>query len=172
MLNCSRLEVGRDFHREFAVLLFSLENRPRFAMGPQHRYPANFADQIQFLGYDLDSFRVEPGEALHLALYWEALGEMDRNYLVFTHLINGDERIHGQHDKIAASDAYPTSHWKKGIIIRDKFEILVLPDTPPGNYTIEVGLYTTYQGIERLPLKSGSDRVLLTQVEVGKSRLP
>ncbi|MGA9349959.1 MAG: glycosyltransferase family 39 protein [Anaerolineae bacterium] len=168
MLNCPRLEVGRNFHHEFAVLLFSLENRPRFATGPEHRYLANFSDQIQLLGYDLDSFRAEPGQTLHLALYWEALGEMDRDYLVFTHLIGSDERIYGQHDKIAASDAYPTSYWKKGTIIRDKYEILVSPDTPPGHYIIEVGLYWTDQGIERLPLRTGGDRLLLAQVEVGE----
>ncbi len=168
MLNCLRLEVGRNFHHEFALLLFSLEDQPRFGTGPQHRYLANFADQIQLLGYDLDSFRAEPGQILHLALYWEALGEMDRDYLVFTHLIGSDERIYGQHDKIAASDAYPTSYWKKGTIITDKYEILVHPDTPPGDYTLEVGLYWTNQGIERLPLKSGGDRVLLAQVEVDR----
>jgi hypothetical protein len=166
MLNCPRLEVGRNFQRGFAVLLFSLENHPRFAAGPKHRYLVNFADQLQLLGYDLDSSRVKPGQTLHLALYWEALREMDRDYLVFTHLISEDERIYGQHDKIAGDDAYPTSHWKKGTIIRDKFEILVAPDTPPGHYTLEVGLYTTYQGIQRLPLKSGGDRVLLAEITV------
>jgi len=36
--------------------------------------------------------------------------------------------------------------------------------------TIEVGLYSAYQGIERLPLKSGGDRAILAQVEVGKQR--
>ncbi|MEE8162502.1 MAG: glycosyltransferase family 39 protein [Anaerolineae bacterium] len=168
ILNCPRLEVGRNFHHEFAVLLFSLENQPRFAAGPEHRHRANFADKIQLLGYDLDSFRAEPGQTLHLALYWEALREMDRDYLVFTHLLSDDEHIYGQHDKIAASDAYPTSHWEKGTIIRDRYEILVPPDTPPGSYTIEVGLYSTDQGMERLSLKSGGDRVLLAQVEVGK----
>ena len=166
MLNCPRLEVGRNFHHEFAVLLFSLENQPRFATGPEHRYPVDFADQIQLLGYDLDSFRAEPGQTLHLALYWEALREMDRDYLVFTHLISDDEQIYGQHDGIAGNDAYPTSHWKRGTIIRNKYEILVSPDTPPGDYTIEVGLYTTYGDIERLPLKSGADRVLLAKIAV------
>jgi hypothetical protein len=168
MLNCPRLEVGRDFHREFAVLLFSLENQPRFATGPEHRYLVSFSDQIRLLGYDLDSFRVEPGQTLHLALYWEALGKMDRDYLVFTHLISDDEQIYGQHDRIAGNDAYPTSYWKEGTIIRNKYEILVSPDTPPGNYAVEVGLYWTDQGMERLPLKSGGDRVLLAEVEVGE----
>jgi mannosyltransferase len=166
MLNCPRLAVGRNFHHEFALLLFSLENQPRFATGPEHRYPVGFADQIQLLGYDLDSFQAEPGQTLHLALYWEALERMDRDYLVFTHLVGNDERIYGQHDKIAASDAYPTSRWKKGTIIRDKYEILVSTDTPPGDCILEVGLYSTYDGIERLPLKSGGNHLLLAEVTV------
>ncbi|HID63585.1 MAG TPA: hypothetical protein EYP49_12735 [Anaerolineae bacterium] len=166
MMNCLRLEVGRNFHHEFALLLFSLENRPRFGTGPKYHYQANFADQIQLLGYDLDSFQAKPGQTLHLALYWEALREMDRDYLVFTHLISQEERIYGQHDKIAGDDAYPTSHWKERTIIRDKFQILVFPDTPPGDYTLEVGLYWTEPGIQRLPLKSGGDRALLTNIAV------
>jgi mannosyltransferase len=166
MLNCPRLVVGRNFHHEFAVLLFSLENRPRFATGPKHDYQANFSDQIRLLGYDLDSFWVEPGQTVHLALYWEALRAMDRDYLVFTHLLGEDERLYGQHDTIAGSDAYPTSYWEEGTIVRNKYEIQVLPDTPPGDYTIEVGLYTTHQGIERLSLKSGGDRVLLAKIAV------
>jgi mannosyltransferase len=168
MSNCPRLDVSLNFHHEFAVLLFSLENQPRFATGPQHPYLADFADQIQLLGYDLDSVRAEPGQILHLALYWQALGEMERDYLVFTHLLGDDERIYGQHDRIAGNDAYPTSYWKEGTIVRNKYEILVSSDTPPGLYAIEVGLYTTYQGIQRLPRKSGGDRVLLAQIEVGK----
>ena len=154
-------------------MLFSLEKRPRFGEGPEHRYLTNFADQIRLVGYDLDSFWVEPGQTLHLTLYWEGLGQMDRDYLVFTHLIGEDEgvpgmHIYGQHDKIAASDAYPTSHWEKGTITRDSYEILVSPDALPGDYAIEVGLYWTDQGIERLPLKLGGDRLLLAQVEVGE----
>jgi hypothetical protein len=167
MLNCPRLEVGRNFHHEFAVLLFSLETRPRFATGPEHRSLVDFSDQIRLLGYDLDAFRVEPGEALHLALYWEALGEMEQDYLVFTHLLSNDERIYGQHDKIAGSDTYPTSYWQKGTLIRDKYEIRVRPDTPPGDYILEVGLYWIDQAIVRLPLKSGADRVLLAEIVVG-----
>jgi 4-amino-4-deoxy-L-arabinose transferase-like glycosyltransferase len=166
MLNCPRLGVDRNFHHEFAVLLFSLENQPRFGSGPENHYLATFVDQIQLLGYDLDSFRAEPGQTLHLALYWEALGEMDRDYLVFTHLLSADERIYGQHDKIAGSDTYPTSYWKEGTIIRDKYEILVRPDTPPGDYTLEAGLYWTEPAIKRLPLKSGGDRVLLVEIVV------
>jgi hypothetical protein len=166
MLNCPRLGVDRNFHHEFAVLLFSLENQPRFGSGPENHYLATFVDQIQLLGYDLDSFRAEPGQTLHLALYWEALGKMDRDYLVFTHLLSADERIYGQHDKIAGSDTYPTSYWKEGTIIRDKYEILVRPDTPPGDYTLEAGLYWTEPAIKRLPLKSGGDRVLLVEIVV------
>jgi hypothetical protein len=165
-LNCPRLGVDRNFHHEFAVLLFSLENQPRFGSGPENHYLATFVDQIQLLGYDLDSFRAEPGQTLHLALYWEALGKMDRDYLVFTHLLSADERIYGQHDKIAGSDTYPTSYWKEGTIIRDKYEILVRPDTPPGDYTLEAGLYWTEPAIKRLPLKSGGDRVLLVEIVV------
>ena len=167
MSNCPRLEVGRNFHHEFALLLFSLESQPRFATGPEHGYQANFSDQIQLLGYDLDSFSAEPGQTLHLALYWEALRGMDRDYLVFTHLLGEDGRIYGQHDRIAGSDAYPTSYWKTGAIFRNRYEILVSPDTPPGDYTLAVGLYWTEPGIERLPLKSGGDRVLLAEIVVG-----
>jgi len=167
MMNCRRLQVGRRF-QGLGLLLFSLEGRPRFGGPPQHLYEANFADRIELLGYDLDVHSVEPGQTIHLALYWKALREMEKNYTVFTHLLGEDGRIYGQHDKIAASETYPTSHWRTGTIVRDKFKLTVLSEAPPGKYVIEVGLYSDPLGLQRLPLKSGGDRVLLAEIEVGK----
>jgi hypothetical protein len=166
LMKCQRLGVGRNFH-EINLLLFSLEGKPRFSARPQPRYRcnANFSDKIKLLGYDLNSFSFRPGQTIRLSLYWEALREMEEDYHVFTHLLSKDERIYGQHDKVAGSDFYPTSNWKRGTIIKDDYEILVLPETPPGSYVIEVGLYT-FPDIERLPLKAGGDRVILADVEI------
>jgi len=167
MMHCPRLRVGRHFQGP-GLLLFSLEGQPHFGGPPQYPYEANFADRIRLWGYDLDARSVEPGQTIRLALYWEALQEMEENYTVFTHLLDGEGRMWGQHDKIAASETFPTSQWRRGTLIRDKFELTVSPDAPPGRYVIEVGLYSDPLGLQRLPLKSGGDRVLLAEIEVVK----
>ena len=167
MMHCPRLQVGRHF-QGLRLLLFSLEGQPRFGGPPQYPYEANFADRIRLWGYDLDARSVEPGQTIHLALYWEALREMEKNYTVFTHLLDEEGRMWGQHDKIAASETFPTSLWQRGTLIRDKFEFTVSPDAPPGKYVIAVGLYSDPLGLQRLPLKSGGDKALLTEIEVMK----
>ncbi|NIO68249.1 MAG: hypothetical protein GTN71_04140 [Anaerolineae bacterium] len=65
---------------------------------------------------------------------------------------------------------YPTTTWEAGEIVRDQYDLGISPDTPPGQYQIEVGMYLAETG-ERLPLlaQDGSvrgDKVLLTRVGV------
>ena len=56
---------------EIALTSLTVEGRSRvFQIPPiQHRLSANLGDQVELLGYDLDSKQVQPGQAVHLTLY-------------------------------------------------------------------------------------------------------
>ena len=69
----------------------------------------------------------------------------------------------GGSDHITGADNYPTSLWTDGTLIRNTFTLRVPPQAPPGQYTIEVGLYDS-RG--RLKLTDGTDRIFLAQVVV------
>jgi hypothetical protein len=130
----------------------------------------NFGNQIALIGYTLEGRAVRPGEEIHLNLYWEALAEMEWDYTVFTHVIGERARIWAQVDSQPQKGAAPTSTWSRGQVLVDEYHLLVEPDTPPGVYDIEVGLYLAATG-ERLGLLDEAghwidSRVLLTKVRV------
>jgi hypothetical protein len=70
---------------------------------------------------------------------------------VFTHLIDDDDMIWGQEDDWPVDGSYPTSQWARGDIIEDPYEIVISPETPSGDYRLEVGMYLLETG-ERLPV--------------------
>jgi len=120
--------------------------------------------KVTFLGYELDKGIINPGETIRLVLYWQARAEMDRDYTVFTHLLDAESQIWAQKDSQPQKGNYPTSIWDEGEAVRDEHELEVAPDTPAGDYLIEVGIYLLETG-ERLPvLEEGrvlGDRILL-----------
>jgi len=138
----------------------------------QHPSGANFGNLVTLIGADLDTATVEPGETLHLTLYWQAQTKMEKSYTVFTHLLDADSRIWAQQDGIPVSGTRPTTGWVPSEVIRDGYQLAVDPQAPPGDYVIEVGLYDA--GDPALPRLSVldeadqpiDDRVLLAEVRV------
>ena len=136
----------------------------------QHPHQANLGGLVEFLGYDLEGTGFSSGEAVPLTLYWRALEQMDTSYTVFTHLIDEDKRIWGQQDNPPQEGRHPTTLWIKGEVVTDRYSIIVNPDTPSGQYIIEIGLYNAETGV-RLPVldekgETVDDRVLLRKVWV------
>ena len=138
----------------------------------QHPLKATLGNQVQFLGYDLDTVSIKPGQTLHLTLYWQTLAEMDESYTVFTHLLDKENRIWAQKDSVPVEGTLPTCCWVKDEIIADEYEIPIQPDAPPGQYVIEIGMYQLETG-QRLRVREGpegeGDRILLSTVEVIRS---
>ena len=147
---------------------------PRQLALPLIRYPlqVNLGDQVKFLGYDLDSTKLKPGQTLHLTLYWQTLTPMEQSYTVFTHLLDKNNQIWGQKDGIPCNGMRPTTGWAEQEIIIDEYDIPIQADAPPGQYTLEIGLYDLITG-QRLPVMSEDgtvldNKILLTEVSVGK----
>ena len=167
---CPRLDVGRGFHG-MALLLFSvadcdLDSRA----GPASPLRVEFGGQVRLLGYDLTSATVAPGETLHLALYWEAMGKVATNYTTLAHLLGPDGQIYAQHDRITGDDAYPTSHWQTGTVISNDHALTVSPDASPGLYRLIVGLYVNEGDLPRLrityPAGVVDDAFVVAEVKV------
>ncbi len=101
----------------------------------------NFANQIELLGYDMDRRSLRPGEPLHVTLYWRALGPVPANYSVFVHVRGLGESLWGGADGWPQAGEAPTVNWRVGQIVRDPYVVFIKPETPPGQYDVEVGLY-------------------------------
>jgi hypothetical protein len=89
------------------------------------------------------------------------------DYTTFVHLLSGDFQMFGGHD---GQPTPLTTDWTPGEIVEDRHSFVVPPETPPGIYQIELGLYTR-PDFDRLTLldatsAEGADRLLLGPLEV------
>ncbi len=167
-------ESGRPLGERVSLARLEVQATERVFTAPETRYPsgANFGDLVTLVGADLDRATVEPGGTLHLTLYWRGRARMEKSYTVFTHLLDADSRIWAQQDGIPVSGARPTTGWVPGEVIRDEYQLAVDPQSPPGEYVIEVGLYDGGDpALPRLAVldEAGQpidDRVLLAEVRV------
>ncbi|MBI4301726.1 MAG: glycosyltransferase family 39 protein [Chloroflexi bacterium] len=151
-----QLADGRQFAGPVRIYLYYLGQAPRY---PQ---PAKLGETIRFLGYDLSATSLAPGQTLKLSLYWQALGQPDKDYTVFTHLLDNQGRAWGGHDGYPVSGSAPTSQWTSGRAIIDQHELTLAANAPPGNYHVEIGLYELASG-RRLMTAEGDDKIRLDQ---------
>ncbi len=125
---------------------------------------------IALLGYDVSTKSLQPGDTLHLTLYWQSLDPMTTPYTVFTHVVGEDNDVVGQRDNMPLLDAAPTTCWMPGEIIADPYQIEISPEALPGSYHLTTGFYILETG-ERLPAVGATatqDReVILTTIVIG-----
>jgi 4-amino-4-deoxy-L-arabinose transferase-like glycosyltransferase len=143
----------------------------------QHPLEATLGGSIRFLGYDLaDATYIAPGSTLTLDLYWQAEDKVADSYTVFVHLIGEAYNpatggpLWAQDDSLPVEGGYPTMQWPVGVSVRDRHRLVIDPQTPPGQYQIEIGMYQL-PSAERLPVRMADGtqdtRILLGQVEIG-----
>ena len=158
----------RSFLGAYLTLYVLSPDEADFPM--QHTVAANLGDEALLIGYGLRAQELEAGKTLRLTLYWQALAEMDKRYTVFAHLLDSDNHVAAQMDSEPLGGTHPTTEWQLGEIVRDSYGLIIAPDTPPGEYLLEVGMYYL-PTLERLPVLDASggvedDRVVLGTVVV------
>jgi len=165
-VNTYALEELEDaFDRLATPQHFMQQGQPSRVIGTQ------FGSAIQFVGYDLPTPTIAPGETLRLNLYWKALAEPGQDYRAFVHLTNGTTLWSQQDDNPACR--LPTSIWRVGQKGIGQFRLPIDPETPPGRYSLIIGLYEA-NTLDRLKITAGSgqigdDFLWLTDVEVVES---
>ena len=136
---------------------------PQFVLSetPAPQYPAqadpsgqrppgrSLAGKVLFLGYDLYGSvesDIESRDTLQVTTYWQCLEEMDKDYSVYVRLEDEAGHLWGQKDNWPAQGFLPTSQWKEGMIVKDEYRVETLAGTPPGDYNLEVGMYSVLDG--------------------------
>jgi mannosyltransferase len=150
-------ESGRPLGEKVLLTSLEVQATERVFSAPETQYPsgANFGDLVTLVGADLDKATVRPGETLHLTLYWQARTSMVKSYTVFTHLLDANSRVWAHQDGIPVRGSRPTTGWVPSEVIRDEVQLAVDPQTPAGDYVIEVGLYDAGDpALPRLPVLS------------------
>ena len=102
-----------------------------------------------------------PGSEIAAVTNWQALRPLDRDYTVFFHAEDAASTLLGQQDTMPRGNKLPTSQWRAGQVISDRYELQLNPDaTAVGGYRYLLGLYDWQTG-KRL-MTGNDDKVVLT----------
>jgi hypothetical protein len=135
---------------------------------------ADFEGGLRLAGYVVPQTRVQARDDLfhppsgwtHVTLFWSAVAPIRQDYLPFVHLIDDLGQVWGAalERPNDTFDFYPPTRWEPGRTVRADFDVNLNPVTPPGRYTLVVGLRDGL-GVQA-PLTDGSPQAPLTAVEV------
>jgi len=171
-----RLYIAADQSSRRRVALGRLniaqsKEQREFAVPPmQYALGLNLGNQIELMGYDLESNTVQPGGVVSCTLYWRALQEIELDYTVFTHLVAADGQVWGRWDSRPQGGAMPTTRWVPGQVIADPRRVPVDPNAPIVQVQPLVGLYDSLT-MQRLSVYDDqgqiiADHVVLTKIDI------
>ncbi len=138
-----------------------------------------FGDELRLLGFQSGAgplraafsplpgaAAVQPKQALQLNLYWQPLKKIDKDYVIFLHLLDAQGRVVTQRDTAIRGYDYPTSRWQPGELAIDLADLFIPPEAPAGTYRLEMGVYDS-QTMQRLPSAGAPDGAqTLTEIQV------
>jgi hypothetical protein len=163
------LSDGRESYRVGGIELLPHDSR----LDVPNPISTDFDHQIELVGYDLSDLSPAAGDSVELTLYWRGLREIEMDYVVFAHVVDPiTTTLYAGSDAQPANWTAPTSTWQPGTIVEDRHTLEIDPDTPPGIYELEVGLYLqTEDGLPRLRVVTpdggmANDYLYLTRVRV------
>lgn len=130
-------------------LLF-IDNRPtpfsrsRFdgatVSGVDRALDVNFDNQLVLLGFDQPQSTLAANNQLPITLYWRAQNIPPVDYSTTLQVVDEFGNLFGQSDSQHPGQV-PTSRWRLEQYARDEHTLTLLPGTPPGTYTLTVGVY-------------------------------
>jgi hypothetical protein len=133
---------------------------------PEHVLEVRLGDWRRFLGYDLRSAEVAPGDRVPLVLYWQTVEASEDDLSIFLHLMGPGGELIWQDDGAAVHGARPTWSWEIGEVVVDPHTLMLPRDLPEGDYRLVTGLYDWQTG-ERLPaITPGGERLAGDQIAV------
>jgi hypothetical protein len=121
---------------------------------------ADFGGQFTLAGYRLLNDSTKPTEPLTLFLAYRVEARPERDYSFSVHLLDPGGRVVGQADK-----TLPTTRYRSGEMIVERFFVAPLPDTAPGEYALAAGIFSVENG-GMVPL---SERATVAQAAVEDS---
>jgi hypothetical protein len=96
---------------------------------------ADFGGLIELIGYKI----TQSEENLVVTLVWRAIEAPALDYTAFVHLVDNDGSLIAQTDRSPAG--YPTSDWRPGEVVIDRFQIDFPPGMSAGNHRLLTGFY-------------------------------
>ncbi|MGD8519108.1 MAG: hypothetical protein PVG54_19245, partial [Anaerolineae bacterium] len=109
------------------------------------------------------------GDTLVVDLTWRALGKIDAYYSTYVKLLDKDSQAVAGWDGQPRDGQAPTLLWVPGQTIDDTIVLDMPVDLPPGDYTVEAGMYRAGDLARCLTLDAGGaplERLILGAVHI------
>lgn len=143
----------------------------------QHPQEVTFDNGILFLGYSLDKAQYAPGETMNIPLFWKTQRRLDEDFVAVLHLVNpGPEKVAGS-EAVPLDIFLPPRQWQAGEIVRDERSLTVPIESPPGFYSLELGMYRReggrYVGTSQfaVPARLKGDAAPRIRVDIGTVKM-
>ncbi len=155
---------------EEGVRLFDLEVTPADrTLGPERlpiasRQTIDLGDDLQFLGYAVDTAPLAPGSLRRVNLFWQAIGTPVADYTAFVQLLDSDGSPAAGWEAPPGA-AHATSSWASGTLIRTQAFFRAPATLPNGRYRLIAGLYRPSDGV-RLKTSSGAEQLSLGKMTI------
>lgn len=143
-----RLADGKD-HLDLAPVRVNraLTPPPLAALNMMHEQRFDFG-AISLLGYDrykrgyghAPETPLFPGDRLHLTFYWQANVRPRAAWWFSLTLSDGSGHAVANLRWPLVGDAYPTTAWTKGEVVRGEHDLQIASETPPGDYRLSLTL--------------------------------
>jgi 4-amino-4-deoxy-L-arabinose transferase-like glycosyltransferase len=101
---------------------------------------ANWDGGLKLLGYDFANRPYQPGDRLALSLYYQAVSPPNKDYLLRLQLVDPTGAVLAESLSSPGGDAYPTSQWGAGVIIKSQYGLTIPSDAPGGKLKLRVSL--------------------------------
>lgn len=118
-----------------------------------------FADGFSLAGVDLPE-QVESAGTLRIVFWWHTRQPLGRDLTQFVHVRSVDGEGFFAFDQPPFGGVFPTQDWPANVEMIDHWQVSLPPDLPPGDYTVQTGLYTP-ETIERVPVLTASGEPVL-----------
>jgi len=114
---------------------------------------------------------VEAGATVYAEMYWNVVSDVEVNLATSIRLVDAAGRIWSQpSDRKPLGDLLRTSQWMEGNLLPDTQRLPIPPDTPPGEYGVELVTYDPATG-HPLDVVCGESDGLLRCLDAGRLRL-
>ncbi|MBI5031790.1 MAG: glycosyltransferase family 39 protein [Chloroflexi bacterium] len=122
--------------------------------------PIQVGDALQFIGYKVVNPDTRLGTDLNVLTYWRVL-RRPPSMAAFVHLVDSQQRVVAQFDGFEAV----VDRLAPGDVVVQLHTLSLPSDLPTGTYRFELGAYAR-DDLQRMPLSTGTDRVLLQTWQV------
>ena len=129
--------------------------------------PFNFANLISLISYELPQAKLPAHQAIPMQLYWQAIETIPANVIMFVRVHDAQGQVWGGYDRLP-QETYSPLLWAKGEIVPDNFTLNLKPDTPAGQYYLDLGFYLPMgEAAISLPLVENGQPTAKTSITLG-----